>query len=343
MRVFLVDFGSTFVKWLVHDIESKCDLLSGKIPFPLPIIQDDKRFVISETQIRKLIEEVFGVGLSQGCQKAYISVQMHGYLLRNSAGDTSDYVSWRDCSGEIGDEALKEITFNRRGTSLKANLPYAKLWKHRETLTGAELYTLGSYISFLLTGRNVTHKTDGCASGFYDAETLEGDCIGGLKLPILEDDIGVVGDFCGMEIYAPMGDHQISFQGSGAGTDKYLVNIGTATQISCLENSDYPAEDYEIRPYFERGMGLFTISGLIGGDKLFEGEGKEELLDEIIKAIEMLPKKSGIVFGGGGSRQVYEYMSEELGRRDISCSLININVGMEGLKWISKQAQCCQK
>ena len=335
MRVFLVDFGSTFVKWLIYDVEDKKEMFSGKIPFPLPIIQDRKRFVISKVQINRLVEDVFLIGVSYECQKAYISVQMHGYLLRNSVGDMSDYISWRDCSGAIQEEGLRKIPFDKRGTSLKANLPYAKVWRERETLDGAELYTLGSYLSFLLTGRNVTHKTDGCASGFYNAETLEGDCIGGLKLPVLQEGVNVVGDFHGMEIYAPMGDHQISFLGSGAGTDKYLVNIGTATQISCLESNVYPQGNYEMRPYFKTGSRLFTISGLVGGDKLFEGQGKEELLDEIMSAVEMLPQKCNIVFGGGGSRQIYEYMSQELKNRGISCSLLDRNIGMEGLKMIA--------
>ncbi len=335
MYVFLVDFGSTFVKYLIYDTERKCELRSDKVPFPEPNVQSGGRFTVSEAEIRKLVEQVFSIGVQYKCQRSYISVQMHGHLLRGADGMMSDYISWRDSSGDTDDRLLREIGFDRRGTSLKKNLPYVKLWKDREVLSGAELYTLGSYITFLLTGKNITHVTDGCASGFYDAETLEGDGLGGLKLPILKDEISAVGDFRGMELYTPMGDHQISYLGSGAGESAYLVNIGTATQVSCLAGRGYPTGAYEMRPYFRKGLRLLTMSGLTGGDRLFQGDGKSELLDEIMDAVRMLPEKSEVVFGGGGSRQVYTYMHEELERRGISSRLLETNIGMEGLKMIA--------
>ena len=343
MNAFLVDFGSTFVKCLVYDTEVHKDVFFEKIPFPSPSIQEGKIFRVSESDIRGLIERVFSIGNQYECKRAYISVQMHGYLLQNADGTMQDYVSWRDSSGRMDDAQIKEIDFDKRGTSLKANLPFVRLYPQKETFNDTTFYTLGSYISYVLTGNNVTHKTDGCASGLYDVESLEGGDFVGLSLPTVLHDIEVVGTYRDMEIYTPMGDHQISYLGSGAGDDKYLVNIGTATQICCLASKEYPAGNYERRPYFNNDQRLFTVTGLTGGDKLYRGIGMQKLHEELLVAMEMLPAKKEMLFGGGGAEQAYEALQEEFRNRDIMCNIIEKNIGMEGLKWVSSQVQCYQK
>ena len=83
--------------------------------------------------------------------------------------------------------------------------------------------------------KNITHKTDACASGFFDADTLlRINLFENLLLPTVTHEITMVGVYKGMSVYTAMGDHQISFLGSGASDNAYLLNIGTATQISTL-------------------------------------------------------------------------------------------------------------
>lgn len=341
-NVLLVDFGSTFVKCLVYRSDSE-EVYSKKLPFPKANRESDTEFVVLEKDINNLVNSVVAMGVEYGCENLFISVQMHGYLLRNANGTMTDYISWKDKSGDITCVERENIDFNARGTSLKANLPFVKLYKYRDKLQGAEFYTLGSYIAYLLTGNNITHKTDACASGFYNAQSLDAQRLGGIKLPIALHAVEVIGKCGEMNVYAPMGDHQISYLGSAAGKDKYLVNVGTATQISCFGKKEHLTNHCERRPYFTSNEILYTVTGLTGGEQIYQGVGEQELFRELMHAISILPKRKAMLFGGGGGRQAYMALQEALLKENILCSLLEKNIGMEGLKWISKQALCCQK
>lgn len=269
------------------------------------------------------------------CERCFISVQMHGFLLRKGENEFTDYISWRDKSGNMESPELSHIDFYERGTSLKKNLPIVKLFGESGNVFECEFYTLGSYIAYLLTNKNVTHITDACASGFYmfDGSVCKDKPFENLKMPICCKNIECIGRYLGMDIYTPMGDHQISFLGSGTGNDKYLLNIGTATQLSCLGDGDYPAGNYEKRPYFN-GQGLITVSGLVGGAELYKGRGMEELINSIENALQILPSKSGMLVGGGGAGLVFEKLSKRFGK--LNCEVAKENIGREGLKMIAE-------
>ena len=193
------------------------------------------------------------------------------------------------------------------GTSLKSNLPLAKL--AFQNLKG-EFFTLGSYIAWLLTKNNATHITDACASGFFISDTGESNCYAGdLKTPKAYKQVTAIGTYNGISVYTPVGDHQASFYGSEAKYDKYLLNIGTATQISCLYDTSFPYGKYERRPFFN-GNTLYTLSGLVGGDKLFECADYEKFFEQVESAIKLLPKKNKILLSGGGAKKVYPYMTQ---------------------------------
>ena len=99
---------------------------------------------------------------------------MHGYLIKRKDGTMTEYVSWRDKRGNIDDERISGVDFSKNGTSLKRNLPAVSLCSFNEDFFGAEFFTLGSYISYYFAGVNITHKTDACASGFFDADGCGG-------------------------------------------------------------------------------------------------------------------------------------------------------------------------
>ncbi len=330
MNIFFVDFGSTFVKFAVYDSVGREYICAEKRPFPDPCVCNEKHFEVSESSIRELIFSVFDFAAFHECRCAYISVQMHGYLIRGSDGSMSNYISWRDSTGNT--EGMNVDFFNR-GTSLKSNLPFVKLY--REENKDKEFFTLGSYVAYLLTGRNITNKTDGCASGFFNVATLMPEDVSGLKLPIISNEVMVIGRWNGISVYTPMGDHQISYFGSGAGDDSYLINIGTATQISCLEQKMYTYEDCEARPYFTNGR-LITRTGLTGGSKLYHGEDPQKLCKELVSAIKQLPQRNHAVIGGGGSAAIFPYLQEVLAELGISCRLSGGNIGMEGLRLMSE-------
>lgn len=329
MKIFLIDFGSTFVKYAVYDTLSRQYILAEKLPFPSPSVCREKRFEVPESSIRELVFSAFDTAAGNGCSRAYISVQMHGYLLGTADKSVTNYVSWRDQTGDI-----QGITadFSVRGTSKKANLPFVKLYRGKHE--GEEFYTLGSYIAYLLTGRNQTHKTDACASGFFNAQTLTSPENLGFTLPEISDKVIPIGMYRGILIYTPVGDHQASYLGSDAGEDEYLINIGTATQISCLTQNPTLNDGCELRPYIEDGM-LMTVTGLTGGSELHSGVSPEKLCSELADTFDILPKRSKAVIGGGASNNVYDSLCRSLAEHGISCRAAKPDIGLEGLRMIA--------
>lgn len=334
MNCLMIDIGSTFIKYGVYN-ETACNFeLQSKIPFPAPCYSDGETFLVSSQKIRENILQIFDEATKYHCKKAYFSVQMHGYILKSEDGEFSEYVSWRDKSGDITDEKVKNIDFNKMGTSLKKNLPLVKIIN--KGLSG-EFFTLGSYVAYVLTGKNATHISDACASGFfYLNDGRKNEYSENLIMPEAYKEVLKTGSYNGVEIYTPVGDHQASFLGSGADTDKYLLNIGTATQISCVDDKNFPDGEYEKRPFFDENI-LYTITGLVGGDILYKGEGKNELLNQTIEAIKKLPKKNKALIGGGGAETVFEFFKDSLLELGIECSLAQNNIGMRGLQMIANK------
>jgi len=334
MNCLLIDVGSTFIKYGIYDEITKQIIHYDAVPFPAPIKRNDTEFLISANEIKGQITKIFGSNKEYNIKRAFISVQMHGFILKTDDNNDLIYVSWRDKSGNIENPLFDNIDFNKMGTSLKNNLPLVKLLPDNPH---GEFFTLGSYISWILTGKNATHITDGCASGFYYSDS--GKCneyAGNLTMPEIYKEITSIGDYNGIDIYTPAGDFQVSFMGSMADDDKYLINIGTATQVCCLYNKSFADGNYEKRPFFDRNI-VYTVSGLVGGDILHKGDGKEELLHQILDALKILPHKKEILFGGGGAEQIFEFMKTNLDIYGYKCSLIKNNIGMEGLKKMAEQ------
>ena len=177
MKDLLVDIGSTFIKYAVQGEGAQT---FKRVPFPERKATGDEHYFVDRAAIEHVLGDIIAEGESAGCERAFFSVQMHGFLWRRADGTISDYVSWRDKSGRTDGDGLRDIDFSLRGTALKKNLPLCKshLWKD-----GVEFFTLGSFIAYLLTGVNATHISDACASGFFDAETGKVLSLSDMKMP----------------------------------------------------------------------------------------------------------------------------------------------------------------
>ena len=338
MNCLCIDFGSTFVKYRI--ICNGAIVFRDKLPFPEPCICEGARFEVAVQQIDTLIRTIFQRVKSYAADSCFIAVQMHGYILKNNDGSFSNYVSWKDQTGDMESPLVKEKDFSQNGTSLKTNLPAVKLaskvWKGNCTF-----FTLGSYIAYKLTGRNITHKTDACASGFYNAETLEPlTAIANLRLPEATHRVLPIGKSNGVEIYTPVGDHQLSFLGSGAENSAYLLNIGTATQLSTLADDGECHKGVEKRPYFHKKR-LFTVSGLSGGEKLFAGYDTDAFCQEVYEAVRKLPPKTKMFVGGGGAELVLDQLQAFFEKRNIACSGLAMNISEEG--FVNLLKMCDQK
>lgn len=328
MKVMLMDMGSTFVKYAVCDDRGGEFVLNGKIPFPEPF--DAEHFIVNRGEIETAVKAVMSIAAESGCKRALISVQMHGYLLRYITGEVSDYFSWRGGGGDTESRELINIDFSLRGTKLKGNLPIARLYREKEVLAGAELFTLGSYVAYLLTGNNITHKTDACASGFFGIDgKADSATVPDLILPELADSVEVCGCYCGMQIFTPVGDHAASVYGSGIDENTYLLNIGTASQIAFVGEGEAPSDNWEKRPYFESGKTLFTMGNLFCG--LYED--KVSYCAEAAKLMNSLPKKSRILIGGGGAGDIAESLAAAF---ETPCIFSGGCIGLEGLRIIAR-------
>ncbi len=330
MNTLCIDFGSTYVKYFV--LSRTGVLLEERLPFPQPVINDGTRFEVALSDIDGLLGAIFERTAGLAPARCFICAQMHGFILRRGGG-FGNYISWRDRSGKPG---LCADSLDESGAGARGNLPLVQLLTRRVT-EDCELFTLGSYIAFRLTGRNVTHVTDGCATGFFNSATLERtSLLPNVAPPALTRSVSPVGRFRDISIYAPAGDYQVSYLGSGAGDDAYLLNAGTASHLSTLAPLGALCPHAEKRPYFN-GDRLFTITGLTGGGELLSGRDAEGFAEEIFQAPELLPPRERLIAGGGGARLVFDAVSSRLKAHGTRCKLAGDDIGAAGLRLLERR------
>jgi hypothetical protein len=145
-----------------------------------------------------------------------------------------------------------------------------------ETVTAdGTLYTLGSYLNVRLGGENICHASNAAPLGLMDQQSrqwsgalLEKLGFEGISFPrIAEEDFISCGNAVvngrSIRLYPVYGDQQVSVLGAMPEEGDLLINIATASQISCLRKQFMPG-DYESRPYFGQKY-LNTISNMPGG------------------------------------------------------------------------------
>ena len=336
MADLCIDFGSTFVKFFV--CEEKRIIFKDKLPFPSPLVNDGVSYEVGIEDIDGVILRIFDTAMPYSPKRCFISVQMHGFIIRDENREFSNYISWKDKRGNVESPYIDGIDFQLCGTSLKRNLPAVKLLG-KEFAKGCELFTLGSYISYKLTERNETHKTDGCATGFFNAQTLHPLEIKNLTLPTVRHSVCAVGSYRGVRIYTPVGDHQASYLGCGAEEEAYLLNIGTATQLSTVcECANISNKKLEARPYFNEKR-LLTITNLTGGEALFASNSTDALLRDVAQAIEELPYRGKMTVGGGGAAQAYCDVKKFCELHGIECVLAEDEIGSAGLMKLCELTQ----
>lgn len=287
-RTLLLDIGSTNVKWRVGAER-------GTLPFPEASRDDGVRYEVPTEAIWKAVSVLIAQSMAD---RIFLSVQMHGYVLLKGGKEVTAYISWRD--RRRMSEAENFFLPKESGTSVKPNLP--RLSIRAQKVDFDCFCTLGSYLSYRLTGRNITHITDAAASGFYNIRTRTAEKCKFL-LPEVAYDICEVGSFFGRTVYVPVGDQQASAAGAcgvSEDTGEYIWNLGTAAQMCAIENG-FVAGDYESRPYFSNRT-ICMVSGLSGGavlNELCEEDAEEKLLKDCFDAVSKLPEKRRIAAVGG--------------------------------------------
>lgn len=318
-----IDIGSTNIKWK--------DTKDGKVrttPFPAPIKSGEGRFEVPAEEILERVRS-----LVCGAARAFVSVQMHGYVLMKRGQAVTDYVSWRD---ERGKDLSPAFALTKEyGVDIKPNLPRLSL--QAQTTEFDEFCTLGSYLAYRLTGNNSTHITDAAPSGFYNVCKREKDAVP-FRLPNERYKVERIGRYGATEIYTPVGDQQAAILGAvGKDFDGYVLNLGTAGQLCCIAKG-FETGEFESRPYFGGGT-LCTVTRLAGGGEIkdyADGEIEDRLVEEYGLAIKRLPKRDKILATGGVVKYRRELLCKVLERLGVEYAFNEDCDALAGLEKIAK-------
>lgn len=317
-----IDIGSTNVKWRRG---GECVKTT---PFPAPLKSEYPYFEANADEIVLLVER-----LIRGADRVFISVQMHGYVLLKDGSAVTNYISWRD---ERGGNCTPAFTLTKEyGVDIKPNL--SRLSLQTQTAEYDEFCTLGSYLVYRLTGKNVTHITDAAPSGFYNVCQREEEKVE-FRLPKARYEVNVAGRYGLTEIYTPVGDQQAAILGAvGNEFDGYILNLGTAAQLCCIADG-FVSGEYESRPYFG-GKTLCTVTRLVGGGviaKYTDEEIEERLVREYGEAMKKLPERKKVLATGGVVKYRKELLRRVLERLGVEYAFNEECDALVGLESIAK-------
>lgn len=282
-----IDIGSSNIKW-------NCLNGGGSTPFPKPLKDDYPYFEVDCEEIVAIVKNII---LNCKPSRVFFSVQMHGYVLLAGEKAVTPYISWRD---QRGKDLIPNFELTAEyGVHLKPQLARRSVQTH--TVKFDKLCSLGSFITYRLTGENLSHITDVFALGFYNVCKKSVD-VCGFSLPKATYSVQKAGDYNGVEVFTPVGDQQASILGATKGKKQncWILNLGTAGQICTLENG-FCCGEYESRPYFN-GKTLCTVTGLPAGaviSQYADADIKERLIEEYSLAIKRLPKRDYLLVTGG--------------------------------------------
>jgi sugar (pentulose or hexulose) kinase len=295
MYFIAVDLGSSYLKFALLNLDNGEIVEKTKTSPPHKNLHDNERiFEIDGDILFRTVKERIDYYCCHyaGIEGILFSTQMHGCVLEDKISGHTVYISWQDTRclcmrpGFANSylEHLAEVfpldTMRGTGVEIKPALALCNLFalKSEKGLCFDEgcweLYTLGSWFIYRLTGQNICHITNAAPTGMADVvkntwrcDIIEKAGFSEIKFPKIVDDLKVCGVYrngsVSIPVYPDVGDQQVSVLGSGATTGDVVANIGTAGQV-ILINPDFSPGSYEIRPYFE-GLYNYVISRMPAG------------------------------------------------------------------------------
>ena len=87
MKILLLDFGSSFVKYSFYDNCERKNSEVFSLEFPKPIIDGDGCYEIECNAIDKILWRIMEETEANGCVAAFICVQMHGYIIKEQESE----------------------------------------------------------------------------------------------------------------------------------------------------------------------------------------------------------------------------------------------------------------
>lgn len=217
----------------------------------------------------KVFEAIDGVIMNKGSgaiESIGISNQMHGILYHDADGNAvSPLFIWQD---ERGNLPYKDGKTYAQHLGSFAGYGLVTDFYNRENSLVPEnavgVCTIGDYIAMKLTGtkKALMHITNAASFGCFDISKNEFTTDNGM-LPEVTADFATVGEWNGIKVSVAVGDNQASFIGSD-GVGAPLLNVGTGSQISYLNDKPVTGENIESRPY-DGSRFLIVGAALCGG------------------------------------------------------------------------------
>ncbi len=290
--LIVADFGTSFMKLATVDESTGEEIHAQKLRTKA-MVEDGVR---CEYDAKLFLEGLKAYIDRQASEKqvdaVLISAQMHGFVWKQN-DNFAHYVSWQDKRSmhdgchtfDMLRETIPSEVIMRSGMRLKPEMALCNLrsilstegvMKLADSKDSFELFTLGSYVTYMLTGRNVTHASAAVPTGLFDVETgkpneeLLSLCgLQGLVLPHVMP-FGVAGYYGSIPIYTEVGDHTAVLAGADVDAGHINMNMGTTSQVSSLAegfHEEFYTKNYELRPYFD-GELVKVATKLQGGRSL---------------------------------------------------------------------------
>ncbi len=292
-KFITIDIGSSFVKAALFDLCSHTLIAKDKRPSPQKTLKSDPNcFEVPAECYMDLVQDLLDkltTGISD-ITGLLFSTQMHGIVFKPENAEPV-YISWQDqrCiekNGEFSylEELKKKIApedMLHHGVYLKPMMGLCNLYtaiQQKQFSPKGELFSLGSFITSRLCGKNICHPHNAAPIGLIKVDTRDIDeklietlGLEKIKLPqIAKSDNEVIGEISlngnKIKIYPDFGDMQIAALGSRIDKGCALINIATASQVMYVTDSLKPGV-FETRPFFG-GLYLRTISQLPSGRTL---------------------------------------------------------------------------
>lgn len=269
-----IDIGTTSICAVLMDSESGRIICTAthnndsfiKSPYSWEKIQD---VAVIEEKVSEVIKSVFDNANDVSVSSIGISNQMHGILYYDADGNAvSPLYIWQD---ERGNLPYRDGKTYAQYLGSFAGYGLVTDFYNRENLlvpeTAVGVCTIGDYLAMKLTGRKTAlmHITNAASFGCFDITENKFTLDNGM-LPEVTADFDVVGEWNGIKVCVAIGDNQASFMGS-VGVDAPLLNVGTGSQISYLNDKPVTGENIESRPY--DGKRYLVVGASLCGGRAF--------------------------------------------------------------------------
>lgn len=279
-----LDIGTTTISATVIDHASKRQAESYTLPniFTLPsdpdFCEQDADGILERT--KNLLDHI--LASYKSVRSIGITGQMHGIVYVDSLGTAvSPLFTWEDKRGdrktERGETYCEEI-LRRTGERISTGYGFAThYYNARNGLVPEKAVAFCSIMDYCTmrltdTATPLVHATNAASFGFYDVqaarfknELLEKIFSDAVQAPRVTDAFTVAGHYRGIPVSVAIGDNQADFLGSVRDLQgEALVNIGTGSQISMLQDTPRAENGLELRPFFA-GKYLLCGAALCGG------------------------------------------------------------------------------